>query len=131
MRDRVFGPDKVQLLDRCASVDKAGLNWVIHTDAPVAPLGALHKIRVAVVRDLWKEPDTILAPNERVSVEAAIRAVTRYAAWACHSEHEIGSLEPGKLADMVVLEDDPRKVEPTAISAIGISETWMDGRRVN
>lgn len=130
MRDEVFGPDKVQLLDRCGAVEEAGLNWVIHTDAPVSPLGSLHKIRVAVARDLWAEPDTILAPGERVSVEAAIRSVTRNAAWACHSEHEIGSLEPGKLADLVVLEEDPRAVEPTAISDIPISETWMDGNRV-
>jgi predicted amidohydrolase YtcJ len=130
MRDQVFGPDKVRLLDRCAAVEQAGLNWVMHTDAPVSPLGSLHKIRVAVVRDLWKEPETILAPHERVSVEAAIRSLTRNAARACHSEHEIGSLEPGKLADLVVLEDDPRKVKPTSISDIGISETWMDGRRV-
>jgi predicted amidohydrolase YtcJ len=130
MRDEVFGPEKVQLLDRCRSVEDAGLNWVMHTDAPVSPLGSLHKIRVAVVRDLWKEPDTILAPNERVSVEAAVRSVTRNAAWACHSEREIGSLEVGKLADLVVLEEDPRAVEPTAISDIRVSETWMDGNRV-
>jgi predicted amidohydrolase YtcJ len=130
MRDQVFGPEKVQLLDRCGAVQNAGLNWVMHTDAPVSPLGSLHKIRVAVARDLWKEPDTVLAPDERVSVEDAIRAVTRNAAWACHSENEIGSLEPGKLADLVVLEDDPRAVAPTAISNIRISETWMDGRRV-
>ncbi|MEJ2130007.1 MAG: amidohydrolase family protein [Woeseiaceae bacterium] len=130
MRDQVFGPEKVQLLDRCRAVEDAGLNWVVHTDAPVSPLGALQKIRVAVARDMWAEPDTILAPQERVSVEAAIRAVTRNAAWACHSEHEIGSLEPGKLADLVVLEDDPRAVDPTAISDIGINETWMDGRQV-
>ena len=130
MRDQVFGPEKVQLLDRCRSVQDAGMNWVMHTDAPVSPLGSLHKIRVAVARDLWKEPDTILAPDERVSVESAIRAITSSAAWACHSEHEIGSLEPGKLADLVILEDDPRQVEPTAISDIGVSETWMDGERV-
>ena len=73
---------------------------------------------------------TILAPDERVSVESAIRSVTRNAAWACHSEDEIGSLEPGKLADLVILEDDPRNVAPTAISDIGVSETWMDGRPV-
>ena len=130
MRDEVFGPEKVQLLDRCGAVEKAGLNWVMHTDAPVSPLGSLHKIRVAVARDLWNEPDTILAPNERVTVESAIRAVTANAAWACHSDHEIGSLEPGKLADLVVLEQDPRAVEPTAISDIRISETWMDGIQV-
>jgi predicted amidohydrolase YtcJ len=87
-------------------------------------------IRAAVARDLWKEPGTILAPNERVSVEAAIRSVTRNAAWACHSEDEIGSLESGKFADLVVLEDDPREVEPTAISDIRVSETWMNGNRV-
>jgi len=127
MRDEVFGPEKVQLLDRCASVEEAGLNWVLHSDAPVSPLGPLHMVRVAVVRDLWKEPDTILAPDERVSVEAAIRAQTINAAWAQHEEEELGSLEPGKLADFVILEDDPRAVEPTAISDIPVSETWMDG----
>ena len=85
---------------------------------------------MAVARDLWAEPGTVLAPDERVSVEAAIRSVTRNAAWACHSEHEIGSLEPGKLADFVVLDQDPRRVEPTAISNVGISETWMNGMHV-
>ena len=130
MRDDVFGQEKVELLDRCAAVENAGIKWTMHTDAPVSPLGTLHKIRVAVARDLWKEPGTVLAPQERVSVEAAIRAVTSNAAWQCHSEHEIGSLEPGKLADFVVLDDDPRRVEPTAISDIGVSETWMDGEKV-
>jgi predicted amidohydrolase YtcJ len=129
MRDDVFGPEKVQLLDRCAAVENAGIKWTIHTDAPVSPLGTLHKIRVAVARDLWTEPDTILAPQERVSVEAAIRAVTINAAWQCHSEHEIGSLEPGKYADFVILDQDPRKVEATAISDIRVHQTWMDGKQ--
>ncbi len=127
MRDQVFGPEKVQLLDRCASVERAGLNWVVHSDAPVSPLGPLHMVRVAVARDLWKEPETILAPDERVSVESAIRAQTINAAWAQHEEDSLGSLEPGKLADFVILEEDPRAVDPTAISDIRVSETWMDG----
>ncbi|MEE4658906.1 MAG: amidohydrolase [Halieaceae bacterium] len=130
MRDRVFGPDKVKLLDRCAAVEDAGLKWVMHTDAPVSPLGSLQKIRTAVARDLWKEPDTVLAPDERVSVEAAIRAVTANAAAACHSEHEIGQLKPGLQADLVILEDDPREVEPGKIADISVSQTWMAGRQV-
>ena len=130
MRDDIFGPEKVQLLDRCASVEKAGLKWSMHSDAPVSPMGTLHKIRVAVARDLWREPGSILAPQEKVSVEAAIRAVTINAAWQCHSEHEIGSLETDKLADFVILDNDPRHVEPSSISDIRISETWMDGRQV-
>lgn len=130
MRDNVFGPDKVLLLDRCASVEKAGLKWTVHSDTPVSPLGSLHNVRVAVARDLWKEPGNVLAPQERVSVEAAIRAVTINAAWQCHSEREIGSLEPGKLADFVILDADPRQVAPTDISDIAISETWMNGEQV-
>jgi len=129
MRDKVFGPEKVQLLDRCGSVEKAGLTWTMHTDAPVSPLGSLHKVRAAVERDLWKEPDTVLAQQERVSVEAAIRSITRDAAWLSHSEKEIGSLEPGKFADLVLLESDIRKVEPKKISDIKISQTWMDGKQ--
>ena len=130
MRDNVFGPEKVQLLDRCASVEKAGLKWSMHSDAPVSSMGTLQKIRVAVARDLWKEPGNVLAPQEKVSVEAAIRAVTINAAWQCFSEHEIGSLEKGKLADFVILDTDPRKVKPTEISDIKVSETWMNGKQV-
>ena len=130
MRDRVFGPEKVQLLDRCRAVDNAGITWTMHTDAPVSPLGSLHKIRVAVARDLWKEPETVLAPQEKVSVEAAIRAITANAAWQCHSEDVIGSLEPGKLADLVILDADPRKVEPVAIADINVTETWLNGTKV-
>lgn len=52
------------------------------------------------------------------------------AAWRCPSKHEIGSLAPGKLADLVVLEDDPRTVASTAISGIRIGETWMIGENI-
>ncbi|MGK7913498.1 MAG: amidohydrolase [Synechococcus sp.] len=130
MRDNVFGAEKVQLLDRCASVENAGIIWTNHSDSPVSPLGSLHKIRVAVARDLWKEPGNMLAPDERVSVEAAIRAITINAAWQSHEEDKLGSLEVGKLADFVVLAQDPRNVPPTQISDIRVLETWMDGYQV-
>jgi len=131
MRDVVFGPEKVLLLDRAGAVERAGIPWTMHTDAPVSPLGPLRLIETAVVRNLWREPETVLAPGERVPVEAAIRSLTRNAARQCHSEHEIGSLEPGKLADFVVLAQDPRDIDPQRISEIEIRETWMDGRRVH
>ena len=47
------------------------------------------------------------------------------------SENEIGSLEVGKYADMVILEEDPREVEPTKISEIRVLETWFNGERVH
>ena len=48
--------------------------------------------------------------------------------WVMHTDASVSPL--GTLADLVILEDDPRTVEPTAISDIRISETWMDGNRV-
>jgi predicted amidohydrolase YtcJ len=87
-------------------------------------------IEMAVTRKTWKEPDYILAPREAISVESAIRALTSEAAWQLFSEHEIGSLETGKLADLVILEKDPRKVYPDKIKDIKVLETWMNGERV-
>ena len=63
-------------------------------------------------------------------MESAIRAVTSQAAWQLYSEHEVGSLEAGKLADLVILDKDPRTVDPDTISDIKVLETWMDGKQV-
>ena len=130
MRDSVFGPEKVQLLDRCASVEKAGISFTLQSDFAVVYPDMLKMVEIAVVRNTFKEPDYILAPQERISVESAIRAITSEAAWQVMNEDKIGSLEVGKYADMVILEKDPRKVEPTEISEIKVLETWLNGKRV-
>lgn len=130
MRDRVFGPQRVRLLGRLNSTETAGVGYTIHSDFMVTDPDPLHMIQMAVTRTTWREPDFILNPAERVSVESAIRAVTSEAAWQLFSEHEIGSLEPGKLADMVILEQDPRKVPVDRIRDIRVLATWMDGERV-
>jgi predicted amidohydrolase YtcJ len=130
MRDRVFGPERVNRLGRLRSTEAAGVGYTIHSDFMVTDPDPLHMIQMAVTRTTWKEPDFVLNPAERVTVEGAIRAVTSEAAWQLFSEHEIGSLEPGKFADMVILEQDPRKVPVERIRAIRVLETWLDGERV-
>ncbi|MDA8752606.1 amidohydrolase [Halieaceae bacterium] len=130
MRDEVFGEEKAQLLDRCRSVEEAGVGFTLHSDFMVTDPDPLHMIEMAVTRKTWKEPDYVLAPQETISVESAIRAMTSEAAWQLFSEHELGSLEPGKLADMVILDQDPRDVAPDKIKDIKVLETWMDGRQV-
>lgn len=130
MRDSVFGPEKVQLLDRCASVEKAGISFTLQSDFAVVRPDMLKMVEIAVVRNTFKEPEYILAPHERISVESAIRAITSEAAWQLMNENKIGSLEAGKYADMVILEKDPRKVQPSEISEIRVLETWLNGKRV-
>jgi predicted amidohydrolase YtcJ len=130
MRDEVFGEEKSQLLDRCNSLEKAGVGFTLHSDFMVTDPVPLHMIEMAVTRKTWKEPNYVLAPDEAISIESAIRALTSEAAWQLFSEHEIGSLEVGKLADFVILEKDPRKVNTDAIKDIKVLETWMDGQQV-
>jgi predicted amidohydrolase YtcJ len=130
MRDRVFGHEKVQLLDRCASVEKEGISYTLQSDFSVTEPDMLKLVEIAVTRTTFKEPDYVLAPQECISVESAIRAITSEAAWQLMSENEIGSLETGKYADFVILEKDPRKVDPSNISEIAVLETWMNGKRV-
>lgn len=130
MRDEVFGVHKSKLLDRTAACEEKGIRWTLHSDEPVTEMGPLRCIENAVTRNMWKEPGSKLAAEECISVEAALRAMTRDAAWQCHSDHEIGSLEPGKLADFVVLEKDPREVPTDEIAEIRVLETWMGGRKV-
>jgi predicted amidohydrolase YtcJ len=130
MRDRIFGSQRVQRLVRARSVERAGIGYSLHSDFMVTDPNPLHMIQMAVTRRTWQEPQFVLAPAERVSVESAIRAVTAEAAWQLRSEHEIGSLEAGKLADFVILDKDPRRVDPERIKDIAVIETWMDGQPV-
>ena len=127
MRDEIFGPEKARLLDRCASLEQHGVDYTIHSDFFVTDPNPLHMIEMAVTRKSWKEPDYALAPEECASREGAIRAMTSTAAWQIGSEHEIGSLEPGKFADFIILDRDPSIVPSDEIKTIKVLETWMGG----
>lgn len=129
-RDEIFGPEKADLLCRAGSCGRAGVRWTMHSDDTVTEMDPLRLIDNAVNRSLWREPGGVLNPAERVSIEQAIIALTRDAAWQCHSEHEIGTLEAGKLADFVVLDRDPLETPPADLRSIRVLETWVGGRRV-
>nr|WP_321452275.1 amidohydrolase [uncultured Carboxylicivirga sp.] len=130
LRDMVFGEEKVQLLDRTHSAECHNISYTLHSDFMVTNPDPLEMIEIAVNRRTFKEPEYKISPDESVSVESAIRALTSEAAWQCMSEHEIGSIEEGKLADFVILKEDPRKVNPEKISEIKVMSTWLNGEVV-
>ena len=127
--DDIFGPEKAAKLDRTGSCEDLGIRWTVHSDDPVTEMNPLRCIENAVTRNMWRS-DQLLSPEERVPVEAALRAMTIDAAWQCHSDHEVGSLETGKFADFVVLAEDPTATEPERLSQIKVLETWVGGRQV-
>jgi hypothetical protein len=70
----------------------------------------------------------VAGPDQRLGVEQALRAVTIDAAHSIRQDHEVGSIEPGKLANFTILEADPFAVEPAAIKDIKVLATVSEGR---
>lgn len=76
------------------------------------------------------DPRWLLGPEERVSVEDMVRAYTSNAAFAMHREQEIGTLEPGKKADMIIIDRDIFAIDHLDIEKTKVLETIFDGRVV-
>ncbi|WP_152318089.1 amidohydrolase family protein, partial [Mycobacterium tuberculosis] len=106
----------------------AGMRISLHNDPPVTPEEPLRNISVAATR--VAPSGRVLAPEERLTVEQAIRAQTIDAAWQLFAEDAIGSLQVGKYADMVVLSADPRTVPPEQIADLAVRATFLAGRQV-
>ena len=127
-RDRIFGPKKAARLDATASALKAGVRFTLHSDYDVTEIGPLRCIENAVTR-VMRDGGEVLAPEECISVEQGLRSMTIDAAWQARMDHALGTLEVGKYADLVVLDEDPMKVDPSRLSQIGVRETWVEGQR--
>ena len=125
----IFGLEKASKLDRTGACEDKGIRWSLHSDDPVTEMNPLRCMENAVVRNMWRS-DELLSPEERVPAAAALRAMTLDAAWQCHSDHEVGSLEASKFADFVVLDKDPLTVAPETLGSIQVLETWVGGEQV-
>ena len=108
-----------------------GLHASGGSDAPVVSFDVLENIYYAVTRKNRKgEPKGGWIPEERLSVDQAIRLFTRGSAYARYQEDESGSLEPGKWANMVLLSDDLYAIRPEAIKDVHVLETIYRGKSV-
>jgi len=72
----------------------------------------------------------VVGPGERVSPYVALKAVTDYAAFQHFEEHFKGTLEAGKMADLVIIEKDPLNVDPLTIKDIKVIETIKGGKSI-
>lgn len=135
----ILGKDRANMLDRCASALKGGLRISLHSDRFVTPFGPLRYMEQAIGRVMEAvvdEPDEdkrILNKHERLDVHQALRAVTIDSAWQCHLDHQVGSLLPGKQADLVILAKDPLQwtaPDAAGMRGIEVKQTWVSGRKV-
>jgi predicted amidohydrolase YtcJ len=121
-------PDSGDQLYSFASWQRAGITVAGSSDAPVITADPRIGIRDAIVRRTGD--GRVLGPAERLTAHDALALYTTQAAYACHRENEIGSIEPGKLADFVVLDQNPLETDAALIPDIGVLATVLGGTPV-
>jgi predicted amidohydrolase YtcJ len=120
-----LGEERVRYAYAMNTFAERGIVAAASTDAPVSGVNPMVGIQMMVTRR-DRLGDEIF-PQERVSFEQAIRAYTWNGAYASFSEDEKGSLEPGKLGDVTVLETDLRTVDPMELRNVRCNMTIADG----
>ena len=127
-RDIFLGPERAARIDPARSALARGMKITLHHDAPVAGINILNVVSSAVNR--LTASGKLLGPEQAITPYEAFAAVTKDAAWQYFEEDRKGTLEPGKLADLVVLSDDPFTIDPMKISSIRVVETIKEGKTI-
>lgn len=106
--------------------------WLCNgTDFPVESMNPLRTLYSSIRRVSCAELNaTEFFPSERLTFEQAIRSMTIWGAKACFMEHQLGSIEVGKIADFVILEKNLQNVPLNEISSIKVNSTWIAGKKV-
>jgi predicted amidohydrolase YtcJ len=102
-----------------------GLKITIHTDAPVALPNLMRMVGISVERK--SRSGQLIGANEKLTPYEALKAITIWSAYQHFEEHTKGTLEEGKLADMVILDKNPLKVSEDEIKEIIVLETIKEG----
>ena len=120
-----LGADRASRLNACQTAIDSGVNFAIHSDAPVTPLAPLFTAWCAVNR--LTTSGRVLGQSQCIGVQDALWAITQGAAYTLKLDHLVGSIEPGKFADFAVLDEDPTEVSVTSLRDIGVWGTITGG----
>ncbi|HXG80474.1 MAG TPA: amidohydrolase family protein [Sphingomicrobium sp.] len=130
MAEKRLGPDRLDGAYAWQSVLKSGARIAFGSDFPVESPNPFPGLAAAISRqDMNGQPPGGWIPEERVSFEQALAGFTRGAAYAGFAEDKIGSLEPGKWADFIIIDRDPTRIDPQALARTQVLETWVAGKK--
>ena len=120
MYSKALGKSRANGMNAFKSILKAGVPLAFGSDG--IPLSPLYGIASAM-----NHPDS----NERLTFKEALHAYTQGSAYACRIEDQLGMIEPGMLADLVVLNRDPTNLPPDEVAEISIDSVFVDGKLAN
>ena len=123
-----YGAERLNWMFAVRSFLDAGIRVTQTSDYPPGPFEPMMALQSQVTRTDSK--GTVWGPRQKVTVEEALRVGTLHGAYASYEENQKGSIEAGKLADLVVLGRDPLQVDPLELIRIPIERTMVGGRWV-
>jgi len=124
-RDHTVGPVLAENISPTGWCVKRGMKFTSHHDAPVAFPNSMRVLDATVTRR--SRSGDIIGPAQRVDVMTALKSMTIWSAWQHFEEKTKGSIETGKLADLIILDRDPTRVDPETIDQIQVLETIKEG----
>ena len=124
----LVGVERGQVISPTASAAARGIRFTNHTDFLVTPLDSMFTVWTAVNRT--SKSGKVIGPGEKIPVLQALRAITADAAFQYREEAERGTLEVGKVADRVLLSQNPLRVDPQRLREVKVVETVKGGRTV-
>ena len=123
-----FGEQRASFISPVRATIERGIPFTIHNDSPIVPPDILRLVSITVNRQT--RSGHVLGPDQRATVQEALYAVTQGAAYQYFEEQDKGSITPGKRADLVILAENPLRVDPQRLADIGIVETIARGRTI-
>ncbi len=130
--ERDLGPERSRIMWPFATYERLGIRQAFGTDSPITPITSMNVLYTAITRQdpqsHWPEGGWL--PSEKISAATALRNYTIGSAYAANDETRIGSLEPGKLADFVVLDQKPLTVDPQQLQETNVQATYLAGTPV-
>jgi predicted amidohydrolase YtcJ len=127
-RDSVLGPERATDISPTGWALKRHMIFTSHHDAPVAMPDSMRVVAATVNR--VTRTGQVLGPDHRVTPLVALKSHTLWSAYQHFEEKTKGSIEVGKLADFVLLDQNPLAIDPLKIAEIKVMETIKQGKSV-
>jgi predicted amidohydrolase YtcJ len=124
--ERIVGPKLIHRLSAMGDAFRAGVRPSMHNDYPVSPVNPIMNMWIAVNRT--SSSGKVLGADQAISPLQALKAYTIHAAYQFGMDKDAGTLEVGKLADFVILDQNPLKIDPGDIRDVRVLATVLGGR---